>query len=62
VSEGTSLQKAVSFTLASGYQLDKVAFDFLNQIAETEDPLFLMEEAVKKIGDLPQKPLLRQRR
>jgi DNA polymerase II small subunit len=57
VSEGTSLQKAVSFTLASGYQLDKVAFDFLNQIAETEDPLFLMEEAVKKIGDLPQKPL-----
>jgi DNA polymerase II small subunit len=57
VSEGEKLQKAVSFTIASGYQLDKEAFDFLNNIAETEDPLYLMEEAVRKISDLPQKPL-----
>jgi DNA polymerase II small subunit len=57
VSEGGRLQKAVSFTIASGYQLDKEAFDFLNTISETEDPLYLMEEAVKKIRDLPQKPL-----
>jgi DNA polymerase II small subunit len=57
VSEGEKLQKAVSFTIASGYQLDREAFDFLNNIAETEDPLYLMEEAVRKIRDLPQKPL-----
>jgi DNA polymerase II small subunit len=57
MSEGARLQKAVSFTIASGYQLDKEAFEFLNNIAETEDPLYLMEEAVRKIKDLPQKPL-----
>jgi len=57
VSEGERLQKAVSFTIASGYQLDKEAFEFLNTISETEDPLNLMEEAVRKIRDLPQKPL-----
>jgi len=57
VSEGERLQKAVSFTIASGYQLDKEAFEFLNTISETEDPLNLMEETVRKIRDLPQKPL-----
>jgi len=57
MSEGERLQKAVSFTIASGYQLDKEAFEFLNTLSETEDPLYLMEEAVRKIRDLPQKPL-----
>ena len=57
MSEGERLQKAVSFTISSGYQLDKEAFEFLNLAARTEDPLYLMEEAVKKIRDLPQKPL-----
>jgi DNA polymerase II small subunit len=57
VSEGNMLQRAVSFTLAAGYQLDKEAFEFLNSISETEDPLILMEEAVRKIKDLAQKPL-----
>ena len=57
MSEGERLQKAVSFTIASGYQLDKEAFEFLNTMSETEDPLYLMEEAVRKIRDLPQKPL-----
>jgi DNA polymerase II small subunit len=55
--EGKRLQKAVSFTISSGYQLEKEAFEFLNVAAKTEDPLYLMEEAVKKIRDLPQKPL-----
>ena len=58
MSEGERLHKAVSFTIASGYQLDKEAFEFLNTISETEDPLYLMEEAVRKLRDLPQKPLL----
>jgi DNA polymerase II small subunit len=57
MSEGERLQRAVSFTISSGYQLDKDAFDFLNTAAKTKDPLYLMEEAVKKIRDLPQKPL-----
>jgi DNA polymerase II small subunit len=57
VSEGNALQRAVSFTIAAGYQLDKEAFEFLNIISKTEDPLILMEEAVRKIKDLPQKPL-----
>jgi len=57
MSEGERLKKAVSFTISSGYQLDKEAFEFLNIIAKTEDPLQLMEEAVRKIKGLPQKPL-----
>ena len=57
MSEGERLQKAVSFTIESGYQLDKEAFEFLNVVAKTEDPLYLMEEAVRKIRDLSQKPL-----
>jgi DNA polymerase II small subunit len=57
MSEGERLQKAVSFTISSGYQLEKEAFEFLNVAAKTEDPLYLMEEAVRKIRDLPQKPL-----
>jgi DNA polymerase II small subunit len=57
MSEGSRLQRAVSFTIAAGYQLDKEAFEFLSITSETEDPLILMEEAVRKIKDLPQKPL-----
>ena len=57
MNEGERLQKAVSFTISSGYQLDKEAFDFLNVSSETEDPLYLMEEAIKKIRNMPQKPL-----
>ncbi|PVX24702.1 MAG: hypothetical protein CW691_06780 [Candidatus Bathyarchaeum sp.] len=57
MSEGERLQKAVSFTIESGYQLDKEAFEFLNTLSKTEDPLFIVQEAVKKIKDLPQKPL-----
>jgi DNA polymerase II small subunit len=57
MSEGEKLQKVISFTLESGFQLDKEAFEFLNIVAKTEDPLNLMEEVIKKIRDLPQKPL-----
>ncbi len=55
------LQRAVSFTIAAGYQLDKQAFDFLNTLSQTEDPVKLMEEVVKKIKNLPQKTLFIQR-
>lgn len=57
MSEGERLQEAVSFTISSGYQLDKEAFEFLNLFAKKEDPLLLMEETIKKIRNLSQKPL-----
>ena len=57
MSEGERLQKAVSFTIAAGYQLNKEAFEFLNTISQREDPLSLMEEAIRKIEGLPEKPL-----
>lgn len=51
------LQKAVSFTLEAGYQIDKTAFDFLEILSKTEDPIALMKKAIKKIELLTQKPL-----
>jgi DNA polymerase II small subunit len=57
VSEDERLQRAVSFTIAAGYQLDKEAFEFLNAISQREDPLSLMEEVIRKIKGLSEKPL-----
>jgi DNA polymerase II small subunit len=57
MSEGGRLQEAVSFTISSGYQLDKEAFEFLNSVAKTEDPVRIMEEAIRKIKSSSQKPL-----
>lgn len=51
------LQKAVSHIIAAGYQLDKEAFDFLDILSQTEDPIKLTEEALKKIEALSQKPM-----
>jgi len=51
------LQKAVSYVIAAGYQLDKGAFDFLGTLSQTEDPIKLTESAIKKIETLPEKPL-----
>ncbi len=51
------LQKAVALTISAGYQLDKEAFDFLESTSKTRDPVKLMEETVKKIESLPEKPL-----
>ena len=57
MSEDDRLQRAVSFTIAAGYQLNKEAFEFLNTISKTGDPLSLMEETIRKIEGLPEKPL-----
>ncbi len=51
------LQKAVSFTIASGYQLNKEAFNFLSIISKSQDPIKLMEEVVRKTKALAGKPL-----
>jgi len=57
VNEDEKLQRAVSFTIAAGYQLNKEAFEFLSAISQTENPISLMEEAIKKIENLSEKPL-----
>jgi len=51
------LQKAVSITLSAGYQLDTEAFQFLNTLAQTEDPALLISEAIREINKQPTKPL-----
>lgn len=51
------LQRAVSFALASGYQLEKGAFDLLEALSQTGDPVQLMEETIKRVETLPEKPL-----
>lgn len=51
------LHEAVSFAIAAGYQLDKEAFDLLKELSQTEDPIALIKEAVKRIERLPEKPL-----
>jgi DNA polymerase II small subunit len=51
------LQKAVSSALEAGYQLDKEAFNFLEKLSKTEDPIAIIEKVVKKARTLSQKPL-----
>lgn len=51
------LQRAVSFTIASGYQLNQEAFNFLSIVSKTQDPIKLMEEVIKKTETLADKPL-----
>jgi len=51
------LQKAVSYTIEAGYQLDSEAFALLETLAKKEDPVELMEKIIKTMGKLPQKPL-----
>jgi len=51
------LQRAVSLTIEAGYQLNKEAFDFLNSLSKTKDPIKLIEETIKKIETIPEKTL-----
>jgi len=55
------LQKAVELTISAGYQLNKDAFEFLNVIAATEDPVDFMSKALEKISGLKDKPLFIER-
>jgi len=50
------LRRAVSYALSSGYQLDKNAFEFLNSISKTKDPVEFMEEVIRRAQSLPEKP------
>jgi DNA polymerase II small subunit len=51
------LQKAVSITLSAGFQLDPEAFQFLNVLAQTEDPEELMKQAIKRLENSSERPL-----
>ncbi|MEA2089570.1 MAG: DNA-directed DNA polymerase II small subunit [Thermoproteota archaeon] len=57
MNEKEKLQSAVSFTVATGYQLDKEAFEFLNAISQTGDPVELMKKVIEKVEKLQEKPL-----
>ncbi len=51
------LQKAVSYALGAGYQLEKGAFELLQTLSQREDPMKLMEKAIEKAEMIPTKPL-----
>jgi DNA polymerase II small subunit len=51
------LQKAVSSALQAGYQLDREAFDFLEKLSQTEDPVEIITKIIKKTETFSQKPL-----
>jgi len=55
------LQKAVELTIAAGYQLNKEAFEFLNEASATEDPVEIISKALAKIETLKDKPLFIER-
>jgi len=56
------LQRAVSFAIESGYQLEKGAFELLETVSQAGDPVQLMEEAIKRVETLPEKPLFINRK
>jgi DNA polymerase II small subunit len=55
-SEADKLQKAVELTLSAGYQLNKEAFEFLSVITVTEDPVEVMNKAIKQLEETGQRP------
>ncbi len=55
------LQRAVSLTIEAGYQLNRKAFDFLNGLPKTEDPIKLIEETLKRLDTLPEKTFFIER-
>jgi len=51
------LQKAISYAIQVGYQLDSEAFALLETLSKTEDPVALLGKITKKIDEAEQKPL-----
>jgi DNA polymerase II small subunit len=62
MSENGKLQRAVELTIASGYQLDREAFEFLSIVAATEDPAEIISRAIRVIADLADKPMFIDRK
>ncbi len=57
MTQETPLQKAVSFIIEAGYQIDKEAFDFLKNLPENVNLDPLIKAAVEELEKLPDKPL-----
>lgn len=57
MSERERLQKAVETIIAAGYQLNSEAFQFLYQASATDNPITLINKALQRIEELPEKPL-----
>ena len=51
------IQKAITLAITAGYQLEKEAFNFLKTMSKNTDPVKLIEKTIKKIENLPEKPL-----
>jgi DNA polymerase II small subunit len=56
MNEQERLQQALSLSLTAGYHLDKDAFDLLTLISSTEDPLKLVELALRRLEAADEKP------
>src|SRR3972149_10014269 len=56
------IKKAVEFAIDAGYQLNSDAFVLLETLSKSEDPVALMEETVKELDKLSQKPLFIDRK
>jgi hypothetical protein len=52
------LQQAIEATIAAGFQLNSEAFEYLIQNAETNDPVAVMNLALKQMAILQVKPML----
>jgi len=58
---GRRLERAVQLAISAKYQLKIEAFDFLKQIAATQDPTKLMKEAIRRLNDLEERPFFVER-
>ncbi len=56
MSEYKKVQQAVSSSLAAGYHLEKDAFNLLTEISKTQDPVKLIEAALKRLESLKENP------
>ena len=56
MNEKEKLQKAIEATIAAGYQLDSEAFEFLSHNSVSADPVSIIDRALQKLEDLPEKP------
>ena len=50
------LQRAVSITIESGHQLNRDAFEFLREKALVKDPIVIINQVLKEITELENKP------
>jgi DNA polymerase II small subunit len=61
MSETERLKQAVNSAIAAGYQLDKGAFELLTRVATTENPLEIVNKAIRKLDDSSERPFFIER-